>query len=196
MSSRNQLKEGVKRAYSLVAEMPGAKHPFPAGRAFAENAGYPAALLDTMPAAAVESFTGASNVSVFAEIPSGSLVLDLGCGAGLDSIIACKKTGPDGKVICLDFSQEMLSKARSSADAAGSRNMEFHLADAEEIPLPDSSIDIALANGIFNLNPDREKVFAELYRVIKPGGSVYASELVYREPQQEKTSCSINDWFK
>ncbi|MCE5311541.1 MAG: methyltransferase domain-containing protein [Nitrospiraceae bacterium] len=194
MSRQNQLKEGVKKAYSLVAEMPSAKHPFPSGRNFAESIGYPAALLDSIPASAYESFTGASNVSVFADITAGSVVLDLGCGAGLDAIIASRKTGKAGRVICLDFSETMLAKARMSASAAGCSNIEFLLADAESLPLPDSLIDIAIVNGILNLNPERSKIFSELSRVVKSGGSVYAAELVYNKPRP-KSACSIEDWF-
>src|SRR5262245_12218575 len=103
--SAEQLREGVWQAYSAVAEAPDSEHPFAVGRAFAERLGYPAEVLQQLPVAAVEAFTGVSNVSIFAEIPLNARVLDLGCGAGLDSLIAAQRAGPAGLVIGIDFSE-------------------------------------------------------------------------------------------
>jgi SAM-dependent methyltransferase len=176
------LRNEVRNVYSRAAAAPGKSHPFPVGRAFARNAGYPEALLATLPPQCFEAFCGASNVSVRAEIPAGATVLDLGCGSGLDSLIAAQKTGPSGKVIGVDFSDEMLTRARSAAAAAQLHNVEFQSASAEGLPLAAGSVDVALVNGIFNLNPARQQIFAELSRVLATGGTVFASEIVLREP--------------
>lgn len=189
------LRHMVRDAYSAAASDPTSKHPFPVGRMFAESVGYPSELLDSIPPAAVEGFAGVSNVSLFADIAPGVTVLDLGCGAGLDALIAARRTGPAGKVFGIDFSPAMLERARSAAAAAGVSNLELSQADVEQLPLSDASIDVALVNGIFNLNPNRTAIFRELARVVRPGGSVFCAELILAEPLPEaEQACSAN-WF-
>ncbi|HYN15124.1 MAG TPA: methyltransferase domain-containing protein [Terriglobales bacterium] len=191
----SELRDKVREAYSAAADSPTDKHPFPVGRAFAESLGYPVALLDTLPSAAVEAFAGVSNVSLFAEIPEGATVLDLGCGAGLDSLIAARRVGPSGKVIGVDFSDTMLGRARKAAQEATVRNVSFEQADAERLPLSTASIDVALVNGIFNLNPARESIFRELARVLQPGGVVYAAELILAGALPANPKQSDADWL-
>jgi SAM-dependent methyltransferase len=190
----NQLLDAVRQSYSRAADNPAGKHPFPVGRSFSESVGYPAHLLDTLPAATVNSFVGVSNVSIFAEISRGSTVLDIGCGSGLDSLIAAGKTGSAGRVIGVDFSEAMLQKARDAAAEAG-LEIEFHCCDASQIPLEDGSIDVILVNGIFNLNPKREQIFVEMSRLLKAGGHVYAAELVLTTPIRRKELRNLDDWF-
>jgi ubiquinone/menaquinone biosynthesis C-methylase UbiE len=122
-------------------------------------------------------------------------VLDLGCGAGLDSLVAGRKVGSRGKVIGVDFSTPMIGRARRAAAEAGAGNVEFFEVDAERLPLEDDSIDVVLANGIFNLNPARSEIFAELARVVRTGGSVHAAELVLRAPLPRETRESESSWF-
>jgi arsenite methyltransferase len=195
MDKAQQLREGVWQAYSTVAEQPEAEHPFAVGRAFAERLGYPTETLNSLPHASVEAFTGVSNVAIFADILEGATVLDLGCGAGLDSLIAAQRVGPYGKVIGVDFSEAMLTRARQSAVEAGISNVEFRCGDAEALPLETRSIDVALVNGIFNLNPAREAIFRELARVVRPGGAVYAAEMILREPLPEAEQNDLDNWF-
>lgn len=190
-----QLRAGVHKAYSAAAENPQARHPFPVGRQFAESVGYPPDLLAGLPATAADAFAGVSNVSVFAAIPAEASVLDLGCGTGLDSLIAARKVGPTGRVIGLDFSETMLDRARQVAAEAGIDNVEFCRADAESLWLEDASMDVALVNGIFNLNPARAAIFSELARVMRPGGAVYAAEIVLREPLPPEVQESETNWF-
>jgi len=189
------LREAVREAYSSAARQPAGKHPFPVGRAFAESVGYPGELLDSLPPAAVEAFAGVSNVSLIAEIPAGAIVLDLGCGAALDALVAARRTGPRGKVYGCDFSDSMLERARQAADEAGVGNVEIRRADAERLPLPDASIDVALVNGIFNLNPNRAAVFGELARVMRPSGSVFGAELILAQPLPEAERTCATNWF-
>ncbi len=194
MENAPQLRAGVHKAYSAVAEQPQAEHPFAVGREFAKKLGYPAYWLDQFPLSA-ESFTGVSNVPIFANLPEGATVLDLGCGAGLDALIAAQRVGPGGRVIGLDFSVAMLARAARTATEYAQYHIELRQADAEHLPLPDSSIDIALVNGIFNLNPDRDSIFHELARVTKPGGAVYAAELILQEPLPLEEANSLTNWF-
>jgi arsenite methyltransferase len=193
--TRNDLRDKVRDAYSSAAVRPNDKHPFPVGRAFAESLGYPAALLDSLPSISSEAFTGVSNVSLFAEIPEGAKVLDLGCGAGLDSLIAARRAAPTGEVIGLDFSTAMLDRARQAVEEAAIQNVSFKHADAERLPLDDGRIDVALVNGIFNLNPARGAIFRELARVLRPSGVVYAAELILAADLSSNVSQSDADWF-
>lgn len=191
----DELMRAVEQAYSKAAGDPAAKHAFPVGRAFAESIGYPAEVLDRLPTASVDAFAGVSNVSVFAEIPAGSAVLDAGCGAGLDALIAADKAGPQGSVTGVDFSGPMLDRARSAAAAAGVQTVRFLSGDVCALPLPDASIDVALVNGIFNLNPKRAEIFRELARVVKPGGVLYGAELILARPGGATRTGTASDWF-
>ena len=190
-----RLRDGVRRAYSAAAERPQGTHPFPVGRALAESLGYPQDLLAALPPVSVDAFSGVSNVAVFAEIPVGAVVLDLGCGAGLDSLIAAERVGPRGRVIGVDFSEAMLARARQSAAEVGVGHVEFYQADAEKLPIEDGLIDVALVNGIFNLNPERDEIFGELARVVRQGGEVYAAELILHEPLPPEILDSEANWF-
>ena len=190
-----ELRAAVCRAYSAAAREPSAKHPFPTGAQFAGELGYPAELLKDLPLEALESFSGVSSVSLFAEIPAGATVLDLGCGAGLDSFIAARRTGPQGTAIGLDFSEAMIRKASSAAFRCAAENTLFLVGDAERLPLPDASVGVALVNGIFNLNPWRERIFRELGRVVAPGGAVFAAELVLREAVPAEAVEGASSWF-
>jgi arsenite methyltransferase len=189
------LREGVRRAYSAIAEHPREDAPLPKGRELALNLGYPRTLLDRLPRAAVEAFCGVSCVPLFAEIASGATVLDLGCGAGLDALIAARRVGKRGRVIGIDFSHAMLGRARRAATKAGATQVKLLAAAAEELPLAGGSVDVALVNGIFNLNPRRACIFDELARVVRPGGAVYAAELVLSSPLSEEERGRPTNWF-
>ena len=153
-----QLRSAVHNAYSVAAERPTQKHAFPVGRLLAERLGYPADLLDTLPPVSAEAFAGVSNLAVSAGIPAEAHVLDLGCGAGLDSLILAGRKA--GRVVGIDFSEAMLVRARQASAAYGV-NVTFCLGDAERLPVDEASIDVAFVNGIFNLNPARAEIFRE-----------------------------------
>lgn len=190
-----RLRRAVCDAYSNAAIVPEGKHPFPVGRAFAESLGYPEDQLQVLPSISVDAFSGVSNVSVFAELPPGSRVLDLGCGAGLDSLIAGRRAGTDGRVVGIDFSEPMLERAHRAAVQADICNVHFCRAAGEKLPIKTGAIDVALVNGIFNLNPLRAEMFAELARVVRQGGSVYAAELILTGPLSSEVQASEENWF-
>ncbi len=189
------IREAVRHAYSKAAEAPEENHPFPVGRAFAESVGYPGKLLDALPSVAVDAFAGVSNVAIFAEITVGDHVLDLGCGAGLDSLIAATRVGPTGRVAGIEFSAAMMARALQAAEIQGVANIHFIRTAAEYLPMPDDSVDVAIINGIFNLNPARDAIFRELARVIRKGGSVFVAELILREPLPPETVMDPSNWF-
>lgn len=194
--SRCTVEQAVRQAYSAAAERPGYKHPFPVGRKFAESLGYPAQLLDTLPEVSVDAFTGVSNVSVTAPLRQGSKILDLGCGAGLDALIAARRVGATGLVVGIDFSSAMLARATDARAQANAQNIQLVLAEGGELPLKDASVDAALVNGIFNLNPSRDLIFRELARVVRPSrGFVVSAELVLLQPLPAPARASASNWF-
>jgi arsenite methyltransferase len=189
-----QLRSAVHNAYSAAAERPTQKHAFPVGRLLAERLGYPADLLDTLPPVSAEAFAGVSNLAVSAAIPSEAHVLDLGSGAGLDSLILARRAGVAGRVVGIDFSEAMLRRARQAAAAYGV-NVTFCLGDAERLPLDEASIDVAFVNGIFNLNPARAEIFREVARVVRANGHVYVAELVLQEAVSKPDHFTEAEWF-
>jgi arsenite methyltransferase len=189
------LRDRARGAYSAAAEHPNEKHAFPVGRQFAESIGYPAALLASLPTIACDAFAGVSNVSLFAELPVGATVLDLGCGSGTDTLIAAHRVGQTGKAIGVDFSTAMLSRARQAVAEAGVANVEIRESEAERLSIEDREIDVAIVNGIFNLNPAREAIFRELARVVRPAGTVYAAELILSQPLPPEIRANESDWF-
>jgi arsenite methyltransferase len=194
-TSTVQLRDRVRGSYSVAAEHPDQKHAFPVGRTFAESIGYPSDLLASLPSAACDAFAGVSNVSVFAELPVGVTVLDLGCGSGTDTLIAARRVGASGKVIGVDFSGSMLSRARQGVAESGVVNVELRESDVERLPIADDEIDVAIVNGIFNLNPAREAIFRELARVVRHTGTVYVAELILSQALPPEARANESDWF-
>jgi len=189
------LRERVEQVYSSIATAPQARHPFVTGRTLAANVGYPQHQLDQLPATASASFAGVAAVGCFAQIKPGATVLDLGCGAGLDSLLAAPRAGPTGQVIGVDFSAPMVQRAEQNADKVGAANVRGICGDAERLPLANGSIDTTLINVIFNLNPARTAIFAELARVMRPSGAVYAAEIVLRHPLAPAVVAQETNWF-
>lgn len=194
-TNANELRESVRLAYSAAAADPSAKHPFPVGRGFARDLGYPQELLTRIPSESVEALAGVSAVSLQAQLREGLIVLDLGCGAGLDSLVAAERVGPTGCVVGIDFSPSMLDRANRSASRRRHLHVAFVRASAEQLPLRDSSIDVALVNGIFNLNPFREGIFRELGRVVRPGGHVFGAELILQSALPASLQSGSANWF-
>ena len=180
--SEDDIKRAVREKYSQVALAPSAKFNFPVGRKFAESVGYSTKVLDSLPMTIWESFTGAGNPQPYADPKLGETVLDLGCGTGLDVYFHAKAVGDAGKVYALDISEAMIDKAKKNLESVGLRNVEFLTAPADAIPLPNESIDLATANGIYNLSPDKEAIMHQVYRVLKPGGRTVFSEIVLKAP--------------
>lgn len=188
-------RDAVRRAYSNAARMPRGSHPFPVGRRFAKSVGYPTALLKTISSQSTESFSGVSNVAVYSDIQDADTVLDLGCGAGLDAIVVSRRVGPEGRVVGVDFSSEMIFKARRAVAETCADNLELVIATGEQLPLETGSFDLALVNGIFNLNPFRNQLFRELARVVRVGGRVWSAEIILKEPLSEAHRRSEAAWF-
>ena len=192
----DEIKSAVANRYGRVADTPEEKFSFPVGRRFAESVGYDATVLDRLPQGLWESFTGAGNPQPFVDAQPGETVLDLGCGAGLDLCLYANKVGATGRLYGLDFSQAMLDKAQRNLTDAGVINVTWLHAPADAIPLPDSSVDLVTANGIYNLSPDKDAVMREVARVLKPGSRTIFAEIVLKSELPGEVRKEIDDWFR
>ena len=187
------LKSEIKKTYSSVSEEPGRDFIFPTGRAWAEDLGYPDELAN-VPESAVESFAGVANPWTMGRLQPGERVLDLGSGAGTDSLVAAQMVGADGHVTGIDMTPEMLAKARNAAATMGVGNVEFVEGEAERLPFSDASFDVVISNGVIDLVPDKDAVFAELYRVLAPGGRMQIADVTIQNPVSEEGRRKIDLW--
>jgi arsenite methyltransferase len=194
--SSSDIKEAVKEKYSQVAKDPCGSFNFPVGKKFAVDVGYSKEILDKLPEAFIESFTGANNPQPFVDLEEGEVVLDLGCGAGLDLYFYAKSVGEKGKAYGLDISTEMIDKAKNNIESVGLKNVEFVCGSSDKLPFEDDFFDIVASNGIYNLSPDKEKVLAEVYRVLKPGGRTVFSEIVLKDKLSDDIRNNIDDLFR
>jgi arsenite methyltransferase len=187
------LKREIQRTYASVSAEPERDFIFPTGRAWAEDLGYPEELAN-VPETAVESFAGVANPWELGRLASGERVLDLGSGAGTDSIIAVQMVGKAGRVTGIDMTREMLAKARTAATEIGATNVEFVEGEAEHLPFEDETFDVVISNGVIDLIPDKDAVFAELHRVLVPGGRLQIADVTIQNPVSEEGRGKIDLW--
>jgi arsenite methyltransferase len=189
------LRSEVSKVYSRVAVEPNGDFHFHRGPAYAaEFLGYDPAELAALPAECTASFAGIANPHAIAPILPGETVLDIGCGAGTDLLLAARRVGPSGRAIGIDMTEAMRDRARSSAAAAGLANVEAHKGDATALPLPDASVDVVISNGVLNLVPEKEKAFAEIRRVLRAGGRLQLADIVLDAELSEEARRNIDLW--
>jgi arsenite methyltransferase len=187
------LKSEIKKTYASVSDEPEKDFIFPTGRAWAEDLGYPEELAN-VPESAVESFAGVANPWTLGRLASGDRVLDLGSGAGTDSLIAAQMVGEQGSVTGIDMTTEMLGKARAAAAEMGATNVEFVEGEAERLPFQDASFDVVISNGVIDLIPDKDAVFGELYRVLAPRGRIQIADVTIQNPVSAEGRRNIDLW--
>ncbi len=192
----DEIKKLVKDKYGEVSKNPCGVFNFPVGKIFALKVGYPKEVLDNLPPSLTESFTGANNPQPFIELKKGEVVLDLGCGAGLDLYFYTKAVGDKGKVYGLDISEDMVNKAKRNMGLVGIKNAEISVGESDNLSFSDNFFDVVASNGIYNLSPNKEAVMKEVYRVLKPGGRTVFCEIVLKEPLSEDERKSHSDWFR
>jgi ubiquinone/menaquinone biosynthesis C-methylase UbiE len=182
--------------FRRVATAPDQERKFPLGPASAKRLGYDPAEVDASPASVTESFCGVGNPFSMGEPLSGQTVLDLGCGAGFDSLLAAQRVGTSGNVIAVDMTPEMITKAGNGVENLGLANIELLLGEIEALPLADASVHLVISNGVFNLCPDKPRVLSEVFRFLKPGGRLQMADILLEPhvtPEEMKTKGSWSD---
>ena len=187
------LKSEIKKTYSSVSDDPDKDFVFPTGRSWAEDLGYPSELAN-VPDGAVESFAGVANPFTLGRLAPGERVLDLGSGAGTDSLVAAQMVGEQGHVTGIDMTRPMLAKAGAAADEMGVTNVEFVEGEAEQLPFPDETFDVIISNGVIDLIPDKDAVFSELFRVLVPGGRMQIADVTIQNPVSAEGRRNIDLW--
>ena len=184
----------ISDKYTEVAKTPEKGFHFHSGRPLALMLGYSEDVLDSLPVGTVESFAGTGNPFSMGELQSGETVLDIGCGAGFDSLIAARQVGETGRVISVDMTPAMLDKATAGAREAGIANIEFREGLAEALPVDDTLIDAVISNGVINLCPDKAAVMQEVYRVLKAGGRIQLADIVVHKEVPQDAKDDIDLW--
>jgi arsenite methyltransferase len=188
------LREEIQKTYTDVATDAAQEFIFPTGRSWAQELGYPEPELSRVPDATAESFAGVANHWTLGHIEPGSVVLDLGCGAGTDLLIAAQMTGPSGRAIGIDMTPSMLERARASAREMGIDQLELHESLIEALPVEDASVDVVISNGVIDLIPDKNAVFDEIDRILRPGGRLQLADVVIHHEVSEDARARIDLW--
>lgn len=184
----------IQNEYAEVAAHPDKGFHFHTGRPLAKILEYDEALLEGIPEPAIQSLAGTGNPFNLGDIPAGARVVDIGSGAGLDSLIAAKMVGAEGRVIGIDMTPEMLEKARRAAAEGGFDQVEFKEGYVESLPVQDGWADVVISNGVMNLCPDKVKAYKELHRVLKPGGKLQIADILVAKPVPEGAKRDIDLW--
>jgi arsenite methyltransferase len=191
---REQLRDAIQGKYTDVAQTPELGFHFHTGRPLAAMLGYPTSEVDALPATTVDSFAGTGNPFSMGALQPGESVLDIGCGAGFDTLIAARQVGPTGHVISVDMTDAMLARAAEGADALNLDNIDLRQGFAETLPLDDASVDVVISNGVINLTPDKAAVMVEVHRVLKPGGRIQIADIVVHQEVPQDARDDIELW--
>jgi len=190
----NTLRQAIQDEYALVADNPAHGFHFLVGRPLARLLGYAEDWLEGIPEATIASFAGTGNPLSAGTLRPGERVVDVGSGGGIDSLIAAKMVGPNGHVIGIDMTPAMLTKARASAAAAGTPNVEFREGFGEALPVEDGWADLIISNGVLNLMPDKDGALREMARVLKPGGRLQIGDILVQKPVPQSAKQDIALW--
>ncbi len=192
---REKLKSEIRETYARVAEQPDGDFHFHRGPDYAASMlGYDRDELAQLPDFVTAPFAGVGNPLRVRALPAGATVIDLGSGGGMDCLLAGRRVGAQGAVIGFDMTDAMLDKARAGAATMGMRQVRFEKADIGRLPMDSGSVDVAISNGVINLSPEKRQVFAELYRVLRPGGRVQFSDIIIETDLSEKALNDIELW--
>lgn len=188
------LRVAVEKKYAEVAQDPHGEHHFHTGRYAAQRFSYPSEILDQLPEFAVEAFAGVGNPFAWGLPGEGERVVDVGSGAGLDSVIAAKAVGPSGHVMGVDMTPDMLDRARRSAAELGLDQLEFREGRAERLPVDAGWADLVISNGVLNLVPDKARAYRQIFRALRPGGRIQIADICVERPIPEGALSDIDLW--
>jgi SAM-dependent methyltransferase len=188
------LRKEVQDKYRAVATDPAAEYHFHTGKGHALNLGYPREAVERLPDSACEAFAGVANPFYWGLPRSGERVVDLGSGGGMDSFIAAMAAGNEGAVMGVDMTEEMVDRARATAERLGMTNVEFRTGLIEDLPVADGWADRVISNGVINLCPDKMRVYKEIHRVLKPGGVMTIADICVEKPVPESAMKDIDLW--
>jgi SAM-dependent methyltransferase len=190
-----KLRAEIQSIYARVATDPSGTFHFHRGPAYAADMlGYDASALAALPSETTASFAGVANPHRLAPIPTGATVVDIGCGAGMDLLLAARAIGERGHAIGVDMTESMAERARAGARAIGLANVEVRLGDALSLPIDSKSVDVVISNGVLNLTPDKEAAFSEVFRVLKPNGQFLYADIVVASELSESVRRNIDLW--
>jgi SAM-dependent methyltransferase len=188
------LRAEVKAKYRAVAVDPRGSYHFHTGRPLTRRLGYDEAIVTALPDSAVEAFAGVGNPFSLGRLEPGERVVDLGSGGGFDCFVAAGQVGPEGHVVGVDMTEEMLDRSRAAAAAIGLRNVEFRRGVIEDLPVAQGWADIVISNGVFNLCADKRQVFSEVMRVLRPGGRLQFADIANGKEIPEGALRNIDLW--
>jgi SAM-dependent methyltransferase len=188
------LRASVKDRFRRVATEPDQERKFPLGPESAKSLGYDPGEVDRLPSTVTESFCGVGNPLSLGDPQPGQTVLDLGCGAGFDTLLAAQRVGLNGKLMGVDMTPEMAAKARTNAEILGLANVEVFHGEIESLPMVDASVDLVISNGVFNLCPDKPRVLGEVFRVLKPGGRLQMADILLEPHVTPEEVASKGSW--
>jgi len=191
-----QIKKDIENKYQKVAVTPKGQFRYPTGREALEKLKYDTAVLSTLPEVVAASYCGTGNPFSLGKIETGETILDFGCGAGVDTLFAAKKTGDTGKVIGIDIVPEILNKAIENRDALGITNVEFKVSHGEILEFTDGYFDTIISNSVINLVPEKEIILKELYRCLKPGGKLLLVDQTFTGEQIKEHAARVKSWFQ
>jgi len=190
-----RLRHEIQTIYARVATDPSSEFHFHRGPAYAsERLGYDASALAALPAESTASFAGVANPHRIVALAQGATVVDIGCGAGMDLMLAAIAVGPNGKAIGIDMTEPMAERTRAAARALGFTHVEVRVGDALDLPVDSESVDFVITNGVLNLAPDKRQAFGEVFRVLKPGGHFLYGDIVVANELSESIRRDIDLW--
>ncbi len=189
------LRAEVQTMYSRLATAPDGEFHFHRGPQYAATMlDYEAAELAALPSSVTSSFAGIGNPHAIANVPAGATVIDIGCGAGTDLLLAARRVGPTGRAIGVDMTEAMRQRARKGAAVCGLHHVDVRDGDATRLPIEDASVDVVISNGVLNLVPEKEQAVAEIARVLRPGGRVQIADIIIGEVLPDSALRDIDLW--
>jgi len=193
---RRLVREKIREKYQQVAASPAGRFKYPTGMAGIKALGYAEGLWRDFPEALLESFCGVGNPFSLGDLRPGDKVVDVGCGAGFDALVATRLVGPGGEVVGIDLTPEMVARAQTHQAALGFTQVRFLEGEAEALPVPDAWADAVISNGVFNLSLDKAKALREACRVLKPGGRLLMADMTLVQPLPEDQAARVENWYQ